>query len=290
MLAPLLAATDGFDPLRPDADDADEPGATPQQDPPPSPTEDPEPVEPEPVEPEPVDPEPVRSDAHAPVALVPSAGEPRPDAPPPDSASVQEAMRGADAPAADVAPATEKRSPVQRFALAALLIAAAALIGYAVSRPAAPDADPDTLARSAEAARTLQFVLDTDDAREARRFVRNEFGWRVGVPIFSGAGAASLRGLAVAEVAPAVEVPVFLYSNGDNREVAVFVYSYALLDQVPDRLTFSRGDLDMLAEGDPVVRRADDTELVLWRDRDDIYVAVTDLPAPRLIESLTMAR
>ncbi len=310
----LLAATDGPDPFRSDADDEpyrDDPpledpppetplpGDPPQSDPPPEepvifPEEPPgTPAEPEVTDPDVSEPEISEPAVEEPVALVPSVGEM--DMPAAEPEAVREALRGTEAPAADVTAADNpaepaKRSPVQRFVVALLLIAAAALIGYAVSRPSASDSDPDTLVRSVEAARTLQLVLDTEDPLEARRFVRNEFGWRVGVPVFGEASALSLRGVAVAEVAPAVEVPAFLYSNGANREVAIFVYSYALLDQVPDRLTFAPADFGDLDVGDPVVRRIDGSAMLLWRDRDDIYVAVSDLPPDDLRAGLTMAR
>src|SRR5690606_10092203 len=140
--------------------------------------------------------------------------------------------------------APQPRSALQRVVLALLLVAAAALIGYAVSRPSSDGRSPNALVRSAEAAPDLTPVLDTDDPLEAQQFVRSEFGWRVGVPLFGREP--RLRGVAVAPVAPAVEVPVFLYDDAEG-EVAVFVYSYALLDQVPDRLRLAPTDYEDLA-------------------------------------------
>ncbi len=184
-------------------------------------------------------------------------------------------------------PAPQRRAPVQRVVLALLLIAAAGLIGYILSRPGEAPGGPDVLARSVEAAGDLRHILGTDQPAEAQQFVRDEFGWRVGVPTFA---TATLRGVAIARTAPAVEVPVFLYADGDGRDVAVFAYSYALLDQVPDRLTLARADYDELDVGVPVVRRVGGTGVLLWRDRDDIYVAVTDLPPAVLQEGLLMER
>lgn len=193
-------------------------------------------------------------------------------------------------PAQPAPPDTPPPRPLaQRFALTLLLIAAAALIGYALSRPGSDARDPDVLVRSIEAMDRLQLVLDTADPLEARRFVRDEFGWRVGVPVFDGA-APPLRGVAVARVAPAVEVPVFLYAHAEKDDVVVFAYSYALFDQVPDRLRLARSDYDDLVGPDPVARRSDAHDVLLWRDRDDIYVAVTDVPPSLLAGGLTMVR
>lgn len=184
-------------------------------------------------------------------------------------------------------PEPAKRSLLQRVVLALLVIAAAALIGYVLSRPSGREADADALARSLEAAGRLQLRLETDTPAEARRYVRDEFGWRVGVPVFE---AVPLRGVAIAQTAPAVEVPVFLYADAEDRNVAVFAYSYALLDQVPDRLRLTAADYDKLDEGAPFVRRVDGNGVLLWRDRDDIYIAVTDLPPGALADGLATAR
>lgn len=130
-------------------------------------------------------------------------------------------------------------------------------------------------------------MLETGDPLEARAFVRDEFGWRVGVPVFE---IAALRGVAVVEVAPAVEVPVFVYDGADALEVAVFAYSYALFDQVPDRLRLDPSDYADLSAPAPFTRHTNGTDLLLWRDRDDIYVAVTGLNPDDLADGLTVAR
>lgn len=184
-------------------------------------------------------------------------------------------------------PGREKRSSLQRVVLSILVIAAAALIGYVLSRPSDQASDADALARSIDAAGRLQLRLETDTPAEARSYIREEFGWRVGVPVFE---AIPLRGVAIALTAPAVEVPVFLYADVEDRNVAVFAYSYALLDQVPDRLRLTATDYDELDRGRPFVRRADGNDVVVWRDRDDIYIAVTDLPPDALTDGLAMAR
>ena len=254
----LLAATEGFDPSSPEADDVhDEVGTDP------TPDQGFDPTEPSPAE-------------------------------KPDLMENESIASYRDEPASRIAapPAEPGRtggSALQRLVLAGLLIAAAALIGYVLSNPSADAPDPDVFARSVGAADQLEIVLDTADPLEARRFVRAEFGWRVGVPVFGQSGP-QMRGVAVAQVAPAVEVPVFLYAREPGLQVAVFAYSYALLDQVPDRLRLARADYDDLAAGTPTVRRAGGSFLLLWRDRDDIYVAVTDLAPSLLAETLTMVR
>lgn len=221
----------------------------------------------------------------APTEPPPSAFEPAPS-----TESRADTVLGQGLPASPppTSPSSEpeKGSPWQRAALAILLIAAAGMIGYVLSTSDERPSGPDALTRSVEAAGNLRLLLRTDVPAEAREFVRDEFGWRVGVPLFD---VVTLSGVAIAQAAAAVEVPVFLYADDDDQNVAVFAYSYALLDQVPDRLRLTNDDYAGLAEGAPTVRDTDLGEVLLWRDRDDIYVAVTDLPPDDLINGLTMA-
>ncbi len=217
----------------------------------------------------------------------PDPGDPPRDEPPDAPVAWYAAVPRAEEPGGPTGEEPRPQSPLQRVVLAVLLIATAALIGYAVSRPSADSRSPNALLRSAESAQDLTPVLDTEDPLEAQQFVRSEFGWRVGVPLFGREP--RLRGVAVAPVAPAVEVPVFLYDDAEG-EVAVFIYSYALLDQVPDRLRLAPSDYDDLAGAVPVLRRSEDHTILLWRDRDDIYVAVVTGEPERLAEGLTTVR
>jgi hypothetical protein len=271
---PSPASSSEVEPATPEAETAEPETAEPE-------TAEPETAEPETAEPETAEPETAEPEAYEAMPPAPDIVPPEPlDRVPPSPPS--EPAR----PAPDAIGST-KRSPLQRTVLALLFIAAAALIGYVLSRPADREADADALVRSIEAAGRLRLQLETDTPAEARRYVRDDFGWRVGVPVFE---AVPLRGVAIAQIAPAVEVPVFLYADDEGRNVAVFAYNYALLDQVPDRLRLTDADYDELAEGTPFVRRVDGNGVLLWRDRDDIYVAVTDLPPEALIDGFAIAR
>lgn len=193
---------------------------------------------------------------------------------------------GGDAPGGNARAVPSVR---RRLLVGALALAAAAVVVVAVlrERPAAP-ATADAVVRAAALAERVEPVLRTDDPAVVRGFVRDEFGWRVGVPVFE---LADLQGAAIVELAPSVEVPVFVYEDARGRRVTVFTLSYALLDQVPDRLRLERADYEALTVAlQPVVRRAADAEVVLWRDRDDIFLAVSTIPPSSLTDRLAMAR
>jgi hypothetical protein len=172
--------------------------------------------------------------------------------------------------------------------LGILLAGAVALIAYALTRERDPEAGPDALTYAVVAARSVSISELTDDPGRAREFIRDEFGWRVGVPVFQRA---TLRGVGITQITPGVEVPIFRYADERGREVTVFALSYALLDQVPDRLRLSRADYERLAaDTTPSVRRVRGSDVLLWRDRDDIYVAVTAVPTADLVDRVVMAR
>jgi hypothetical protein len=190
---------------------------------------------------------------------------------------------------ADPKPA-RRLSGLQQAAVIGLGVVALLLVAHALTRDRAErPGEADALARAVAEAGTLEVVLATDDPARARQFARDEFGWRVGVPLFEGV---ELQGVAIAELAPAVEVPVFVYADVERgRPVAVFALSYALLDQVPERLRLARADYERLAEDDrPSVRRIRGSDVVLWRDRDDIFIAVTGIPPAQLTRRLFVAR
>ncbi len=265
----------------------------------PDPTSPPQPDIPAPDIPEPDLPSPDQPEITPPSA--PEISPPAPEIQPPGWGDVSEppsetlerperAAAVSHRPASPPAPELPKMPtspPLQRAALALLLIAAAGMIGYVLSSTDERAGDPDVIDRSVEAAGSLRLLLRTNVPAEARQFIREEFGWRVGVPLFD---AASLTGVAIAQAAPAVEVPVFLYDDDEDRNIAVFAYSYALLDQVPDRLRLTSDDYEELDEGTPIVRSTGNGDVLLWRDRDDIYVAVTDLPPDALTSGFTMDR
>jgi hypothetical protein len=180
-------------------------------------------------------------------------------------------------------------SPLARVLLVLLALAAVGLIAYAVTRESAVEPEGDEImARLVVAMDEVELSLSTAQPAVARQYVLDEFGWRVGVPMFD---AASLSGVGIATVAPAIDLPVFLYADDEERSAAVFVLNYVLLDQVPDRLHLAREDYERLAaEPRPHHRTVRSQEVVFWRDRGDIYVAVTEIPSRELAGNIQMMR
>ncbi len=212
---------------------------------------------------------------------------PRPDGPEEARPPLPPAEELPTYPAEPEGAGAPKRSGVGWFGLAVVVLAALALLAYLMAQREAPPDNPDLLARAAAAAEAVALEEPTQDAGAARDYVRAEFGWRVAVPQFA---AADLQGVGIAEIAPDVEVPVFLYSGARGQQAAAFVLNYALLDQVPDRLRLSAADYDRLADAEYLaVRQVGGADVLLWRHRDDLFVVVTELDPALLTDGLSMA-
>jgi len=177
---------------------------------------------------------------------------------------------------------------VQRLLIGLVAIAAIVLVVLAITS-GREDADVhDAMQQVVAAQPRVEMSITTSDPERAQRFVRDEFGWRVGVPSFE---LAELEGVGIVGIALGVEVPAFLYLDAEGRETVAFALNYALLDQVPDRIRLSPEDYELLAQDTrPRTRRVRGQDVIFWRDRDDIYIAVTEIDSEELAAGLTMTR
>lgn len=166
---------------------------------------------------------------------------------------------------------------LRRGLAGAVLVAAAGVLGYLL----APGEDSGSAEESAGATsltvRTVQYAaeLPDPDAPQTRgavdSLIRAELARRVRLPRIERM---ELEGVNVQEVTAGARVPVLVYRQGEVR-VPVFVYNYALLDVTRDELTLPPGTLEQLDREEIVVDRSGERPVVLWRSRDDIFLAVT---------------
>jgi hypothetical protein len=76
---------------------------------------------------------------------------------------------------------------------------------------------------------------------------------------------------------------VLLYRSPQDPddELVVYAFSYALLDTLSDRVTLQSGLRNQLEQsGTIIARRVGDRSVLLWRNRDDIYVLVASGTEP----------
>ena len=168
-----------------------------------------------------------------------------------------------------------------RGAVALAIVLAAGLLGYFFSSPPPPEVDTNVITLSARQTRAVTPTLRTGDAERAERFVRSHLGQRLTLPAI---GEAALQGVAIEEVAPDVHVPAFVFADSlTGRPVTLYAYSYALLQRHADRLRLE-GDIRRQIEDAAHVDIHDlgEAKVLVWRHRDDIYVAVTQGDAEAL--------
>lgn len=159
--------------------------------------------------------------------------------------------------------------------LIGLLVLAGGLgVAYMMQPSSAPSPSSTSLvAFSAERAETVTPELATNDRSEAEAFVESTWGRQIQVPSIEGA---QLQGVGRVRTAGDAEIPVFLYADtGDSTRITTFAYSYALIDQIESTATLDAQIREELARRNHLVADTGASRTgLLWRDRDDIFVAV----------------
>ena len=166
---------------------------------------------------------------------------------------------------------------LQKGGIALLIILAASLAAYGVSTYLLPESSPATvnlIQLSAERANGLQPTLETSNAVEAELFVTEQLGRNIAVPRIDSS---VLRGVSIVEMNDAIRVPAFVFTDqASNRRITTYAYTYAVIDQLGDRVRLTQDVRENLQSEQQIMLHTTDTGSVLiWRVRDDIYLAVT---------------
>lgn len=182
------------------------------------------------------------------------------------------------------------RQPATRLLVAVLIVLVASLLGWLAWRGSRPSPTSpatrsfDLIYRSAELTASLTLEQPITRPTEAERYLAQQ-GWRVTIPDIAYA---QFIGLAYASVLPEVRVPVLLFEDHtSSHPLAIYLYNYALLDRYQDQLILSRDVLRQIEEEQHfdlhVLGRQ---QVLVWRYRDDIYVAITEGDATALRERI----
>ncbi len=176
---------------------------------------------------------------------------------------------------------------LRRMLAALLIITLAGGTGYFASHLLKPAPEANVVALSARAAGQPRLTLQTSRPAAAEQFVHSRLGQRLDVPAIDRA---ALHDVSIVEVAPGVPVPVFSYEDADTgRPLTVYAYTYALLERHPERLHLDSGVLQTIVEeAHPEVRHVEDRAVVIWRHRDEIFVAVARGDTETLRERLPL--
>lgn len=201
--------------------------------------------------------------------------------------TLQAAAEAAGSPATDdddlppPAPADEAAPPTHPWwqhlkgvAATLLLILVAGLLGYGFSALLRQEPETNLLTLSARQAEDAELTFRTASAEQAERYVRDRMGRRLVLP---GIDQATLLGTGIQEVAPGVEAPVFFYEDAaTGQPVTLYAYSYAFLDRYQEQVQLDRDLLRQIEDdGNFDIYDFEEAKVLVWRYRDEIYVAVT---------------
>ncbi|WP_456425056.1 hypothetical protein [Rhodocaloribacter sp.] len=206
-----------------------------------------------------------------------------PTLPPAVAAALEPDASRTAAPRHDAAPVARSGSghlPARRRPLRGLLTGLAiivftGLIGYGVTALIPePETDFNIITLSARRAGEVRPTFRTASPEQAERYVRDRLGRRITIPnidqvLFLGVGSGA--------IIPGAEVPVLLFEDPATGErITVFTYSYAFLERNRGRVQLER-DILLQIESDDRFDLHDlgEQKVLVWRNRDDIFVAVT---------------
>lgn len=155
------------------------------------------------------------------------------------------------------------------------LILSAGFVGYIGSSVFQQERDVNLLSLSASKAPRIELVHKTANLMEAETFVQQQLQWRLTLPAIADG---ELSGVGISEIAEDVRVPVFVYDDATSTDdITIYAYTYALLDEYADRI-YLEGDILNAIAGDQsfdVHDLSDNEKFVIWRNANDIFMAVT---------------
>jgi DNA-directed RNA polymerase specialized sigma24 family protein len=167
---------------------------------------------------------------------------------------------------------------LQKGGIAFLILLALSFAAYSVSTyltPSASTPSPANLIQlSAERAGALQPTLETSNAAEAELFVTEQLGRNIAVPRIDSS---ILQGVSIVEMSNAIQVPAFVFTDqASNQRITTYAYTYAVIDQLDDQVQLAQDVRENLqSEQQITLHRTETGNVLVWRVRDDIYLAVT---------------
>lgn len=169
-----------------------------------------------------------------------------------------------------------KQNRMNRVILYTWVILAAGAIGYMLTRLGTPTPPSnDIIELSLSASDDVDITFRTGNAEQAERFIIDRMGWRLTTPEISQA---SLLGISLTEILDSVELPVLVFSDDEGDTVIpVFAFTYSFLEDHRNQFGLARSTLRQIQESAGFdVHEMDGRTAVVWRDRDDIFIAFVE--------------
>jgi len=200
------------------------------------------------------------------------------------TASGRAASRASDANKKD---ARKGSGLLTRALIGVVLVALVGTAGYLAAQWI--DRGPETnliLLAADHAADRPSPTLSTSRLDEAERFVQEELNLRTILPSIDQA---SLDGVMLTELVSGVTVPAFVYAQDDTEPVTLYALSYRLLDQYSGRVELSMDVLRQIEDDTHFdLHDLGHAQVLVWRHRDIIFIAVTEGNASDLRDRILM--
>ncbi len=207
-----------------------------------------------------------------------------------DLQSLPPSLRASQPEPSPTTPEPQSLAPKRsnRFLLAgylALAVAITLLTVYAVTRMRVDTVETDAVSLAVRQAAGVELIVETTEPERATQFAHDHSGFSFALPTLDGY---QLRGVTLHELVEGVSIPAFGFTSDADAEVMLFTFPYSLLDRAAGRLTLDHDTRSALEAPDAIaIHSLKDASALVWRHRDDVFVAVTDGDADMLRDRIT---
>ena len=135
--------------------------------------------------------------------------------------------------------------------------------------------ESDLIVLAARNAEEFKYDLETESIERAERFLHTHSGLSPRIPRIEGA---TLGGVGMEEISPAVRAPAIRYvDNLTGRLITVYALSYQFLDANPSVSLSADVRRQIQSEANFDLHSLGSADVLVWRDRSAILLAVTDI-------------
>lgn len=163
-----------------------------------------------------------------------------------------------------------------RVAVPALLIVlTAGLLASGLSNLTKHSQETNLLSLSVRQAERIEAGFETAEPDEAENYVRESLRRRIDVPAIENA---ELTGVAIHDAGDGARIPALLYRNlNGSGDIVLYAWSYAFLDAHGHRFQLASDVLERIETEDLFdLRNSGEADVLIWRQRDDIFIAVAE--------------
>lgn len=155
-----------------------------------------------------------------------------------------------------------------------MIIFLAGLFAYGAARILDEPLVTDALELAVRTSSRVNLDITSSDAEDVERFLMERLNWRLAVPAIEGA---TLLGSQIREITSGVYVPALYYEDTQTEgQITIVAYNYALLDRNDEFVQFEPATLSQIEDpGHYELHDLGRQQLLVWRHRNNIFVAVT---------------